>query len=171
MVSQDTIVESDRFIAFLEHAKVEFKEYSQYWVEINYTVAAYDELTMCKSRLQLLTLAERREIEKKKKKPSPLQVLECELADTLAELQLTKAEAERDFVRLKGTRKYLEHLGSRKELEPCPICHSIPEGRYAVLQCGHHLCSICLMRIFQLARAHGNMTTCGICRHEQHVKE
>ncbi|XP_308421.5 E3 ubiquitin-protein ligase SHPRH [Anopheles gambiae] len=171
MVSQDTIVESDRFIAFLEHAKVEFKEYSQYWVEINYTVAAYDELTMCKSRLQLLTLAERREIEKKKKKPSPLQVLECELADTLAELQLTKAEAERDFVRLKGTRKYLEHLGSRKELEPCPICHSIPEGRYAVLQCGHHLCSICLMRIFQLARAHGNMTTCGICRHEQHVKD
>uniref|UniRef100_A0A182JT19 RING-type domain-containing protein n=1 Tax=Anopheles christyi TaxID=43041 RepID=A0A182JT19_9DIPT len=169
-IHEETITESDHFMSFLERAKVEFKEFSQYWVEINYTVAAYDELSMCKTRLQLLTLAERRDILKKKKKPSPLQLLECELPDTLAELELAKKEAERDFVRLQGTLKYLEHLGAKKELDPCPICHTVPDSKYAVLQCGHHLCSICLVRILYMARANGNMTSCVICRHEQHVK-
>lgn len=28
------------------------QEYSQLWVEVNYTVSAYDEIKMCKSRTQ-----------------------------------------------------------------------------------------------------------------------
>uniref|UniRef100_A0A182WJB3 RING-type domain-containing protein n=1 Tax=Anopheles minimus TaxID=112268 RepID=A0A182WJB3_9DIPT len=165
------VTEGDHFLSFLERIKVEFKEYSQYWVEINYTVAAYDELTMCKSRLQLLTEAEHREMQLAKKKPSLMQLLACELPNTMAELQLTKATTEREFIRLKGTLKYLEHLAARKEIDPCPICQIIPEGKYAVLQCGHHLCSVCSLKMMKLARASGNTTTCAICRHEQHVKD
>uniref|UniRef100_A0A182PQI4 Helicase C-terminal domain-containing protein n=1 Tax=Anopheles epiroticus TaxID=199890 RepID=A0A182PQI4_9DIPT len=124
---------SDHFMTFLERVKIEFKEYSQYWVEINYTVAAYDELSMCKSRLQLISAARRLELQGNLKKRTPLELLKHELPSTMEDLQLAKAEAERDFVRLQGTIKYLEHLGVRKELDPCPICQVVPEGKYAVL--------------------------------------
>uniref|UniRef100_A0A182XYS9 RING-type domain-containing protein n=1 Tax=Anopheles stephensi TaxID=30069 RepID=A0A182XYS9_ANOST len=170
-LEQAIVTEGDHFLSFLERIKVEFKEYSQYWVEINYTVAAYDELTMCKSRLQLLTKAEHDEMQRAKKKPTPMQLLDCELPDQLAEMQLTKATAEREFIRLKGTLKYLEHLGARKEIDACPICQIVPEGKYAVLQCGHHLCSVCSLKMIKFARASGNTTSCAICRQEQHVKD
>uniref|UniRef100_A0A182SRK5 RING-type domain-containing protein n=1 Tax=Anopheles maculatus TaxID=74869 RepID=A0A182SRK5_9DIPT len=170
-LEQTIVTEGDHFISFLERIKVEFKEYSQYWVEINYTVAAYDELTMCKSRLQLLTNEEHLEMQRTKKKPTLMQLLACELPDTLAEMQLSKTTAEREFIRLKGTLKYLEHLGARKEIDPCPICQIVPDGKYAVLQCGHHLCSICSLKMVKFARASGNITSCVICRHEQHVKD
>lgn len=29
------------------------QKYSQYWVEVNHSAAAYDELKMCKSRMQI----------------------------------------------------------------------------------------------------------------------
>uniref|UniRef100_A0A182NHY7 RING-type domain-containing protein n=1 Tax=Anopheles dirus TaxID=7168 RepID=A0A182NHY7_9DIPT len=170
-LDQGIITEGDQFLSFLERVKLEFKEYSQYWVEINYTVAAYDELTMCKSRLQLLTEAERLELEQAKKKPTLMQVHEAELPTTLQEMELAKADAERAFVRLKGTRKYLEHLGVRKEIDECPICQIIPTVKYAVLQCGHHLCVVCAMKVVKFARASGHRTSCVICRHEQHVRD
>lgn len=34
------------------------QEYSQMWVEVNFTVSAYDELKMCKSRTQAIDPAE-----------------------------------------------------------------------------------------------------------------
>lgn len=34
------------------------QEYSQMWVEVNFTVSAYDELKMCKSRTQAIDLDE-----------------------------------------------------------------------------------------------------------------
>lgn len=34
------------------------QEYSQIWVEVNFTVSAYDELKMCKSRTQAIDPAE-----------------------------------------------------------------------------------------------------------------
>uniref|UniRef100_A0A182LS81 RING-type domain-containing protein n=1 Tax=Anopheles culicifacies TaxID=139723 RepID=A0A182LS81_9DIPT len=165
------VTDGDHFLSFLERVKLEFKEYSQYWVEINYTVAAYDELSMCKSRLQLLTKEEHEEMQHAKKKPSLMQLLAWQLPDTMAELQLTKDTSEREFIRLKGTLKYLEHLAARKDIDPCPICQVVPEGKYAVLQCGHHLCSICSLKMMKFARASGKTTTCAICRHEQHVKD
>ncbi|XP_053664769.1 E3 ubiquitin-protein ligase SHPRH [Anopheles marshallii] len=168
---EQTVTEGDHFLSFLERIKLEFKEYSQYWVEINYTVAAYDELTMCKSRLQLLTAAEYQEMERTKKKRTLMQLLACELPDTMAELKLSKATAEREFIRLKGTLKYLDHLGARKEIDPCPICQIIPMGKYTVLQCGHHLCSVCSLKMIKLAKMSGNVTTCVICRHAQQVKD
>ncbi|XP_050073071.1 E3 ubiquitin-protein ligase SHPRH [Anopheles maculipalpis] len=169
-MEQTIVTEGEHFLSFLERIKVEFKEYSQYWVEINYTVAAYDELTMCKSRLQLLTEAEHREMQLAKKKPSPLQLLACELSLKFNEMQLTKATAEREFVRIKGTLKYLEHLGARKEIDLCPICHIVPEEKYAVFQCGHLLCSACSLNMFKFARASGN-ASCAVCRHVQLVKD
>ncbi|XP_058066092.1 E3 ubiquitin-protein ligase SHPRH [Anopheles bellator] len=167
---ESIVAASDTGMAYLERIKTEMKEYSRYWVEINYTVAAYDELKMCKSRLQLISDAEYRELEQAKKKPSVMQLLAYEIPEQMRDLKTTKAEAERSFMRLQGTRKYLEHLSARREIDPCPICQTVPDTRYAVLQCGHHVCSVCTVKVLDMARATGGMTSCGICRHRQSIK-
>ncbi|XP_050094766.1 E3 ubiquitin-protein ligase SHPRH [Anopheles aquasalis] len=162
---------SARFFAYLEAIKAESKEYSSYWVEVNYTVAAYDELNMCKSRFQLISLEEYQAMQRAKKKPTIMQLLKSDLEGAMRDLQDTKLVAERDFLRLQGTLKYLAHLGVRQEIDPCPICQTIPDATYAVLQCGHHFCQECIDTIKQLARARGNIMTCGVCRHQQSVQE
>lgn len=50
--------QADESLKMLEAVKEEFKAYSQYWVEINYSAAACDELNMCKSRLEAYDLDE-----------------------------------------------------------------------------------------------------------------
>ncbi|XP_053674270.1 E3 ubiquitin-protein ligase SHPRH [Anopheles nili] len=169
-LNREILAEGEQWLLYLERLKLEFKEYSQYWVEINYTVAAYDELAMCKSRLQLLSDAEHEQMRKEKKSPTIMQLLKSELPAMLQEQQEAKVSAERAFVRLKGTLKYLEHLSMSKEIDPCPICHVTPDSKYAVLQCGHHFCSICAIRLLKLAAANFNVTSCVVCRHQQHVK-
>ncbi|XP_049541626.1 E3 ubiquitin-protein ligase SHPRH [Anopheles darlingi] len=162
---------SARFFAYLEAIKSESKEYSSYWVEVNYTVAAYDELNMCKSRFQLISLEEYQAMQRAKKKPTIMQLLKSDLEGAMRDLHDTKLLAERDFLRLQGTLKYLAHLGVRQEIDPCPICQTIPDETYAVLQCGHHFCRECIDTIKQLAVSRGNIMTCGVCRHQQSVQE
>ncbi|XP_055627280.1 E3 ubiquitin-protein ligase SHPRH [Toxorhynchites rutilus septentrionalis] len=160
--------EGDQYVAFMERIKAEFKEYSKYWVEINYTVAAYDELNMCRSRLQTITLEE---LEQNNGKKTIQQILDCEVDEVLQDLQVQKLASEREFVRLKGTLKYLQHLGSVEEIDVCPICRNLPEGKYAVLQCGHHFCTVCAPQLVKIARAQGNNVSCVVCRHRQRVQD
>ncbi|XP_058123566.1 E3 ubiquitin-protein ligase SHPRH [Anopheles ziemanni] len=161
--------EGDHCLAYLERVKQEFKEYSQYWVEMNYTVAAYDELNMCKSRMQLITEEQFFELIRAEKKRTPMQLVSSELAVQMRELQLTKNESERAFVRLQGTLKYLAYLGQKSDIDPCPICQVPPSSKYAVLQCGHHFCSICAINLLKMARE--RQIVCHICRHQQHTKD
>uniref|UniRef100_A0A182IK53 RING-type domain-containing protein n=1 Tax=Anopheles atroparvus TaxID=41427 RepID=A0A182IK53_ANOAO len=170
-VSLPTLAEGDHCLAYLEQVKQEFKEYSRYWVELNYTVAAYDELKMCRSRLQLISEEQLLELEWAKKKRSLMQLLPSELDVQLQDLQQTKAESERAFVRLQGTLKYLTHLEQKSDIDPCPVCQVSPESKYFVLQCGHHFCSICAINLFKIAQERQNMISCVICRHQQHVRD
>lgn len=162
------IEEGDLYLSYLELIKAEFKEYSKYWVEINYTVAAYDELNMCRSRLHVVTVEE---LEESNAKKSIQQVLDCEVDETLEDLQVQKLHSEREFVRLKGTLKYLQHLGSVEEIDVCPICQLPPEQKYAVLQCGHHFCIVCAPQIMKIARSQGNNVSCVVCRHRQRMAD
>jgi E3 ubiquitin-protein ligase SHPRH len=100
------------------------QDYSKFWVEINYTASAYDELNMCKYQLQVVPSVD---IEKE----SNLQIYDFEIADTLHELVLQQEMAEKEFVRLKGSLKYLHHLKEKDSTEPeiCPICKQVPEER------------------------------------------
>ncbi|KFB51654.1 AGAP007417-PA-like protein [Anopheles sinensis] len=168
-VDSRILEEGDHCLAYLECVKQEFKEYSQYWVEINYTVAAYDELNMCKSRMQLITEEQFFEMVRAEKRRTPMQLVSSELAVQMRELQLTKNESERAFVRLQGTLKYLAYLGQKSDIDPCPICQVPPSSKYAVLQCGHHFCSVCAIKILQMARF--RQIVCVICRHQQHMKD
>ncbi|XP_055534746.1 E3 ubiquitin-protein ligase SHPRH [Wyeomyia smithii] len=157
----------DLYLSYLERLKAEFKEYSKYWVEINYTAAAYDELNMCRSRLQVVTLEE---LEESNSRKTIQQILDCEVDETYEDLHAQKMNSEREFVRLKGTLKYLQHLGSTEEIDPCPICRNVPE-KYAVLQCGHHFCIVCAPQIMRMARNQGNQISCVVCRHKQRVSD
>ncbi|KAL9701718.1 hypothetical protein quinque_005159 [Culex quinquefasciatus] len=163
-----TIEEGNLFLAYLEALKDEFKHYSKYWVEINYAAAAFDELNMCRSRLQVITMED---LDQAGGKKSIQQILDYEVHETFEDLQVQKVTAEREFVRLKGTLKYLQHLGSVAEIDVCPICQCQPEEKYAVLQCGHHFCIVCAPQLVRIARSQGNNVTCGVCRHKQQIAD
>ncbi|XP_029716556.2 E3 ubiquitin-protein ligase SHPRH [Aedes albopictus] len=164
----EIIEEGDLHIAYLDALKAEFKQYSKYWVEINYTAAAYDELNMCRSRLQVVTVEE---LEENNTRKTIQQILDCEVDETLEDLKVQRMNSEREFVRLKGTLKYLQHLGSAREIDVCPICQYTPKDKYAVLQCGHHFCVACAPEILRMARNHGNIISCVVCRHRQRVPD
>lgn len=151
----------------VEGFKNEFKEYSQYWVEINYTVSAYDELNMCKSRLKDVDMLEDAPVILDPRKNN-MCIPSHMIMEVQEEMQTEKANAESNFVRIKGRLKYLEHLKENTKPEVCPICKQDPEERYAVLQCGHSLCFIC---VNQMARFQRNRLVCAICRHVQPYRE
>jgi hypothetical protein len=111
-------------LQLLDLIKKEFKDYSKCWVEINYTVSAYDELNMCKYQLQLIPSVD---IEKE----SNLQIYEYEIVETFHEYQTQFEEAEQEFVRLKGSLNYLRHLKDKNNGEPelCPICKQKPDEK------------------------------------------
>lgn len=50
------------------------QQYSQYWVEVNHSAAAYDELKMCKSRMQVYDPEVEEEPTKSKLKVSKYEV-------------------------------------------------------------------------------------------------
>lgn len=58
----------------IELIKDEYKQYSQYWVEVNHSAAAYDELKMCKSRMQMYDPQVEEEPTKSKLKVSKYEV-------------------------------------------------------------------------------------------------
>ncbi|XP_062553658.1 E3 ubiquitin-protein ligase SHPRH [Armigeres subalbatus] len=167
-LESEIIEAGDLYLAYVEALKTEFKQYSKYWVEINYTAAAYDELNMCRSRLQVVTVEE---LEESNTRKTIQQILDCEVDETLDDLKVQKMNSEREFVRLKGTLKYLQHLGSAKEIDVCPICQYTPKDKYAVLQCGHHFCVACAPEILRIARKSGNVIACVVCRHRQRVPD
>lgn len=164
----EILEEGDLYLAYVDALKAEFKQYSKYWVEINYTAAAYDELNMCRSRMQVVTVEE---LEESNTRKTIQQILDCEVDETLEDFKAQKMNSEREFVRLKGTLKYLQHLGSAKEIDVCPICQYTPKDKYAVLQCGHHFCVACAPEILRIARNHGNIIACVVCRHRQRVPD
>lgn len=163
----DLIAAGETELKFIEGLKNEFKEYSQYWVEINYTVSAYDELNMCKSRLEDVDMeaADAMDIDSRQ---SNMRIPRHMITEMQNEMKTEKINAEQQFVRIKGRLKYLQHLKTKTEVEQCPVCKQDPEDRYAVLQCGHSLCFIC---VNQMAKFQRNKLSCAICRHNQQFKD
>lgn len=166
--SDDVIKAGEAELKLLDALKTEFKEFSQYWVEINYTVSAYDELTMCKSRLQAIDINDENSMAVLDARKVNMQIPRHMIDIILQEMISEKNNAELTFVRTKGRLKYLSHLKDEKEIEVCPICKQQPEEKYAVLQCGHLMCYICTT---QMAKYQRNKLQCAVCRHPQLYKD
>lgn len=122
---------------------------------------------MCKSRLEAIDMESETLVDLDARKNN-LRVPSHLVSEIQLEMQSEKSSAELDFVRTKGRLKYLEHLKTKNEPEICPICKQMPEERYAVLQCGHSLCVIC---VTQMSRFQRNRLSCAICRHTQQFRD
>lgn len=114
------------FTQLIDGLKKEYKSLQKYWIEVNNITAAYDELNMCKERLQFSdTVADN-----SKSNPVPQYVIarsEVDLYKT--NLMVNLSGHDKEFLRLEGTLKYLKHLGDieNSETEICPICRCEPE--------------------------------------------
>uniref|UniRef100_A0A034WCV8 E3 ubiquitin-protein ligase SHPRH n=1 Tax=Bactrocera dorsalis TaxID=27457 RepID=A0A034WCV8_BACDO len=136
------------------------KKLIKYWIEIEYTVKAYDELDMCKMRI---SLAENEE------EKTHFKLLDYELDDTFLEQQMNLYNAQRHFAMKLARLKYITHLEADADTGPCPICQSEDESRYAVLECGHNICLLCLRTIRQY-NTHQKLC-CPICRNQQNSEK
>ncbi|XP_055920155.1 E3 ubiquitin-protein ligase SHPRH [Eupeodes corollae] len=137
--------------------KTEYKELVKLWIEIEYTVKAYDELAMCKMRISLA---------KDDEEKTHFNVYDYEIEDVLAESKINFDDAQKEFVVKYARLKYIHHLEKDTDPGPCPICHAEDPAKYVVLECGHHLCFFCLKTISQLNNK-TNKLTCSICRYHQ----
>lgn len=162
--NSELLKQADDLLQMIEKYKNEYKELSKYWVEINYTASAFDELNMCKSQLQVV---DRESLGLGDKK-------ECNEIEALA-IELTKngfdndlIGAESDFFRNKRTLAYLQHLSENPERTSCPICNQEPKDKYSVWDCGHQICFPCLV---QMKKHYGLNLLCPVCRHSQQFKE
>lgn len=163
-VEERLLEDAEQFSGLMEALKQEYKELSKCWVEVNYTVAAFDELNMCK--LQLTAVDP--ETLKKGEKMKRHQISVHAIGLTRAELQAELDEVELGFVKSQRNLSYLNHLSSNPEVQTCPICSLKPEDKYSVWECGHQLCIQCLLA---MKKYHGVRLNCPVCRHTQLIKE
>ncbi|XP_075154307.1 E3 ubiquitin-protein ligase SHPRH [Haematobia irritans] len=141
---------------YLEHLQTVCKRLIKLWIEMEYTIKAYDELNMCKLRIELTADPEEKSIYK---------IFEHEIDQRILDQQAELLIAQRQFTMKLARLKYIKHLESDQEMGPCPICQSLDEDRYAVLECGHHICFQCLLSIQQYARSVS--FKCSVCRNVQ----
>ncbi|CAD7012159.1 unnamed protein product [Ceratitis capitata] len=152
------IPQMDKHWEAIECVQQRCKKLIKYWIEIEYTVKAYDELDMCKMRI---SLAEEEE------EKSHFKILDYELDDTFAEQQMNLHSAQRQFAMKLARLKYITHLEADGSNGPCPICQTEDENRYAVLECGHNICLLCLRRIREYEISMHRKLCCPICRNQQ----
>lgn len=161
----DELIEmGQKFFNYLEALKTQYKFQAKLWVEVNYTVSAFDEINMCKMRMQVVDYQHQMTEEDLKFR---LKVTRHEIPEQLQIFTDQKQEAEINFVRLNGRLKYLEHLKERDEPQACPICTNIPKERYFVSICGHLMCTEC----FTILTKNKHRFNCPVCRTAQAIKD
>lgn len=167
---QEEIDMGKHFFKYLEALKKNYKMHAQLWVETNYTIAAYDELKMCKTRLQIVDSVD--DITEEDAN-SRLKVARYEIDDQFGILNAQKLEAEMQFTRLNGRLKYLNHLKDKNETPTCPICTNLPTNRYFVTVCGHSFCAECFLLLTREKRRFSNYDkmkiNCPVCRTSQEI--
>lgn len=89
-------------------------------------------------------------------------------AGQLLTMTFQKNSAYREFVRLQGILKYLRHIqGESREMDVCPICKMLPSAKFALLECGHHVCTLCLMQLRMYNATNFDQIQCAVCRNIQ----
>lgn len=125
----DIIEKAEATFKLLEAIKEEFKEYSQYWVEINYSVAAFDELQMCKSRLEPYDIDEIVDDRQISGRNANMRFPKNLVDEVASNLQEERNAAELGLVRAEGKLKYLNHLKEAEKPDNCPVCKQSPDDK------------------------------------------
>ncbi|KAL9919026.1 E3 ubiquitin-protein ligase SHPRH isoform 1-T1 [Glossina fuscipes fuscipes] len=147
----------EKLTQYFDNLQMLCKSFIKLWIEMEYTIKAYDELNMCKMRISLAENAEEK---------SNFKVFKHEISQRVMEQKEQLYEAQRMFVTQLARLKYIKHLENKKDPGPCPICRFEEDDRYAVLECGHHLCYTCLKHLKQVSNLRSHFK-CSICRHTQ----
>lgn len=117
--------EGEIHLKYLSLLADEYKAYSNFYVEVNYVAASFDELNMCKLRLQ----GTERFNNSHGGGFQRIHISNYDVESKITEFQLESNEAENNFVRMLGRIKYLKHLDNSPKEINCPICKIQTEKR------------------------------------------
>lgn len=163
---EENIDMGKNFFKYLRALKARYKLLAQLWVETNYTICAFDEIRMCKMRMQVVESAEELTDEDIKYR---LKITRHQTQEQLEIFQSQKQEAEMQFTRLHGRLKYLEHLKEKNDTPQCPICTNQVIERYYVTICGHVICTQCFIILTKDKRRSSMKINCPVCRTNQEI--
>lgn len=116
--------EGEIHLKYLSLLADEYKAFSNFYVEINYVAAAFDELNMCKLRFQ-----DAGRLDSYEGGFSRIHISEFDVELKMADFQSESIEAEKNFIRMLGRIKYLKHLDNAPKEVFCPICKIQTEKR------------------------------------------
>uniref|UniRef100_A0A2S2R190 E3 ubiquitin-protein ligase n=1 Tax=Sipha flava TaxID=143950 RepID=A0A2S2R190_9HEMI len=154
IINKNCLKDAAEHMKVLELVRKEFRYLRLLWTHLSDSLSAHDEIVMAKSRLRLgdniKPEAEEDGPPKKKTKREDEndvvmeQYVDYNMISLRSEIPRTEIILEKKI----GTLLYLENLKKEKEnsteTEPCPICCLNGDSGWAVLQCGHSVCNICL---------------------------
>jgi len=154
IINTNCLKDAAEHMKILELVRKEFRYLRLLWTHLSDSLSAHDEIVMAKSRLRIenpVTLEpdENGPPKKKTKRQNENDVIleqyvDYNIISIKTQIPITKAMLEKKI----GTLIFLENLKKEKEnsteIEPCPICCLINNSGWAVMQCGHSICSLCL---------------------------
>lgn len=114
----------DRNWQYLENLQIVCKRLIKFWIEMEYTIKAYDELNMCKMRITLTDDVDDKSIFK---------IMENEIPGRILEQQNELMEAQRQFTVKLARLRYIKHLEGDDDPGPCPICRLKEDDRVSFL--------------------------------------
>lgn len=164
---EESIEMGKNFFKYLKALKDRYKLLAQLWVETNYTICAFDEIRMCKMRMQVVESAEELTEEEIKYR---LKITKHQTQEQLDIFKSQMQEAQIQFTRLHGRIKYLEHLKDKNDNVDCPICKNQATERYYVTICGHVICVQCFMILTKDKKRSCMSINCPVCRTSQEIK-
>lgn len=145
--------------------KKELADATKFWIEFDFSVKAYDELNMCKLRLQVVDKADDNvDVEEDDVDVTAIyEIGRYEVDDRLEQQKVELDMENKELTKKLGRLKYVKHIENTINPGSCPICMTDPDQKYAFLPCGHHLCLICFRRFETFAK---RTLQCAICREE-----
>lgn len=105
---------------YLDNLQVVSKRLIKLWIEIEYTIKAYDELNMCKMRISLT---------EDPNEASAFKILKHEIDQRIIDHQTQLFAAEKELVKKVARLRYINHLKSEEEMGSCPICQLVDQVR------------------------------------------
>lgn len=164
---EENVEMGKNFFKYLKALKDRYKLLAQLWVETNYTICAFDEIRMCKMRMQVVDSTEELTDEDIKYR---LKITRHQTQEQLDIFKSQMQEAEIQFTRLHGRIKYLEHLKDKNDKVECPICTNQVTERYYVTICGHVICAQCFIILTKDKRRSYMRINCPVCRTSQQIE-
>lgn len=169
-ISREDLKTSEKSLEMISLFKKELADANKFWIELDFSVKAYDELNMCKIRLQLVdTGDENVDVEEEDVDVTAIyEIGKYELDDRLKQQKDELDMENKELTKKLGRLKYVKHIENTTNPGSCPICMCDPEAKYVFLLCGHHICLMCFRRFETFKK---RTLSCAICREETRFDE